>query len=105
MLKEELVNKLQPLVAGCPSKEELMNATKYLLLNWECEISGIAGQSEESLGEQMLVLSSLKEKWISTEGDRGSTFEYEGDKKVDVINIDESGIESAQSLSTLDCVM
>eukprot|EP00957_Ditylum_brightwellii_P136780 10429938-Ditylum_brightwellii.AAC.1 len=35
MLKEELVNKLQPLVAGCPSKEELMNATKYSLLDWE----------------------------------------------------------------------
>eukprot|EP00957_Ditylum_brightwellii_P117939 8996023-Ditylum_brightwellii.AAC.1 len=38
----ELVNKLQSLVAGCPSKEELTNATKYSPLDWECEISGIA---------------------------------------------------------------
>eukprot|EP00957_Ditylum_brightwellii_P130150 9928123-Ditylum_brightwellii.AAC.1 len=62
MLREELVNKLQPVVASCPSKEELMNATKYSPLDWEFEISGIAGQSEESLGKQRLVLSSLKAK-------------------------------------------
>eukprot|EP00957_Ditylum_brightwellii_P080236 6103077-Ditylum_brightwellii.AAC.1 len=49
---EELVNKIQPVFAGSPSKEELMNATKYSPLDWECEISGIEGQSEESLGEQ-----------------------------------------------------
>eukprot|EP00957_Ditylum_brightwellii_P078202 5945999-Ditylum_brightwellii.AAC.1 len=62
MLKEELVNKIQPVVAGCPSKEEMMNARKYSPLDWECKISGIAGQSEESLGEQRLVLFSLKGK-------------------------------------------
>eukprot|EP00957_Ditylum_brightwellii_P196262 14953264-Ditylum_brightwellii.AAC.1 len=62
MLKEELVNKIQPVVAGSPIKEELMNATKYSPLDWECDISGISGQSEESLREQRLVLSSLKEK-------------------------------------------
>eukprot|EP00957_Ditylum_brightwellii_P174805 13309235-Ditylum_brightwellii.AAC.1 len=62
MLKEELVNKIQPIVTGSPSKEELMNATKYSPLVWECDISGIAGQSEEPLGEQRSVLSSLKEK-------------------------------------------
>eukprot|EP00957_Ditylum_brightwellii_P189666 14437646-Ditylum_brightwellii.AAC.1 len=61
MLREELVNKIKPVVAGSPSKEELMNATKYSLLDWEYKISGITGQSEESLGEQRLVLSSLKE--------------------------------------------
>eukprot|EP00957_Ditylum_brightwellii_P052499 3981070-Ditylum_brightwellii.AAC.1 len=39
-----------------------MNATKYSPLDWEYKISGIAGQSEESLGEQKLVPPSLKEK-------------------------------------------
>eukprot|EP00957_Ditylum_brightwellii_P044027 3341065-Ditylum_brightwellii.AAC.3 len=62
MLKEELVNKLQSIVVGCPSKEDLMNATKYSPLNWESEICGIFGQSEESLGELRLVLTSLKAK-------------------------------------------
>eukprot|EP00957_Ditylum_brightwellii_P097439 7421162-Ditylum_brightwellii.AAC.1 len=50
ILKEELVNKIQPVLAGSPSKEELMNAIKYSLLDWECEISGLAGK-----------------KWISAE--------------------------------------
>eukprot|EP00957_Ditylum_brightwellii_P171750 13074842-Ditylum_brightwellii.AAC.1 len=62
MLNEESVNKIQPVAAGCPSEEELINATKYSPLEWECDISGIAGQSEESLGEQMLVLTFLEAK-------------------------------------------